>query len=389
MFANIKPARLALALVASYFLSIAALFHTPGGWLHDGKQPLMSDYIAIHAAGLLVGDGNPAAAYDWKQITAAHTRTLGREEKSFFPFPYPPPYLAVAQALSLAGYVAGALAFLVLTFAGYLASLRRITGSTEGAILMVASPASLLNIYILQNGFLTGGLFGAALALLAAQPILSGVLIGFLALKPQLGILVPFALAAGGYWRTIGAATATVLALAVASLAAWGTEPWLAFFSHMGLMLEGARNEPAYMAKLQTLYGLLCTLGLPSKLALAAQMALGLASIAAVTLVWRSQAPLELKAAALATGSLLFSPYLFIYDFTVLVVAQGFLLRHATANGWERYEIAGLIGINGLIFAATVLPLPPGILAVLAMAGLVTRRLERCGSLPFSRPAFA
>ena len=46
-----------------------------------------------------------------------------------------------------------------------------------------------------HNGFLTAGLFGVALATLAAQAVLAGVLFGLLAYKPQFGLLIPLVLA--------------------------------------------------------------------------------------------------------------------------------------------------------------------------------------------------
>jgi hypothetical protein len=66
-----------------------------------------------------------------------------------------------------------------------------------------------------------------------AGPWLAGVLIGLLAYKPQFGVLIPIALLAGGRWRTMGAAAATVAALAAVSFALLGSGIWHAFADSM------------------------------------------------------------------------------------------------------------------------------------------------------------
>ena len=63
-----------------------------------------------------------------------------------------------------------------------------------------------------QTGFLTGALLAGGVLALPRHEILAGVFFGLLAYKPQFGLLIPFVLLAGGYWRAIAAATATVLA---------------------------------------------------------------------------------------------------------------------------------------------------------------------------------
>ena len=52
------------------------------------------------------------------------------------------------------------------------------------------------------------------------------------------------------------------------------------------------------------------------------------ASVAVVlALMWRSRVPYTLKAAALAVGTLLTTPYLFMYDLMVLAIPVAFLVR--------------------------------------------------------------
>ncbi len=68
-------------------------------------------------------------------------------------------------------------------------------------------------------------------------------------------------------------------------------------------------------------------------------------------MLWRSRAAYELKAAALAAGALIATPYLYIYDFVVLAVAVAFLLRLALTRGFALSEIVGLPIAGALILA--------------------------------------
>jgi hypothetical protein len=80
-----------------------------------------------------------------------------------------------------------------------------------------------------HNGFLTAALFAGALANLETKPLLAVLLYGLLAYKPQFGVMIPLALAAGGYWRSFDAAAVTILLLVLTVTALFGVEVWTAF----------------------------------------------------------------------------------------------------------------------------------------------------------------
>ena len=80
------------------------------------------------------------------------------------------------------------------------------------------------------------------------------------------------------------------------------------------------------------------------------QIALALALAASLAWLWQSDAAFELKAAALATGSLLATPYVLDYDLVVLAVAIAFFARHGLSQGFRNYEIS-------LLAAAWIVPL--------------------------------
>src|SRR3546814_95043 len=103
---------------------------------------------------------------------------------------------------------------------------------TDATILVLAlllAPASYINISGGQNGFLTGALLIGGLRLLGPKPILAGICFGLLTVKPQLGILLPFALLASRQWTAIVVASVTAALLVGASALLFGWESWQAY----------------------------------------------------------------------------------------------------------------------------------------------------------------
>ena len=100
--------------------------------------------------------------------------------------------------------------------------------------------------------------------------------------------------------------------------------------------------------------------------------ALGLA--AGLVVLWRSRAAYELKAAALAAGALIATPYVYIYDLVVLAVAVAFLLRLALQRGFTTSEIVSLPCAGALLLAFPFVKTQVGLAAALIILALVVLR---------------
>ena len=100
------------------------------------------------------------------------------------------------------------------------------------------------------------------------------------------------------------------------------------------------------------------------------------ASLVAVVLalMWRSRVRYSMKAAALATATLLITPYLFMYDMMVLAVPVALLVRIGLKSGFRPYELPALA--CGLVLLLSFIPLvaPVGLGASLIVAVLIARR---------------
>ena len=82
----------------------------------------------------------------------------------------------------------------------------------------------------------------------------------------------------------------------------------------------------------------------------------------------------SVKAAALATGTLLTTPYLFMYDMMVLAIPVAFLLRMGLSSGFRAYELPALACALAMIMGFILTGVPLGFGATLIVAALVMRR---------------
>jgi len=366
----------AFALVVAHAVYLAACY-LHGIWIvaPDGSG-VQSDFVNVWAAGRLVLEGHPATAYDWPAHKLVEEAAVGHPFAGYFGWLYPPPFLFVASGLALLSFAAAYAVWVFGTFPIYLAAIRAIIGDRTGYLLAAAFPAVLSNFIVGQNGFLTAGLFGGALLLLdRRRPILAGVLIGLLSYKPHLGFLFPIALAAGGYWRTFAAATATAALMAIASWFAFGTETWMAFFTNIGHTEQAFLSEGAAdLGKMQSAFGTVRTLGGSETLAWWVQAVVALAAATCVAMLWRSRAEYEIKAAALGTAAMLATPYLYTYDLVVLAVPLAFLFRLGRDRGFLPQDMPGIGLACLLILIFPFVKAPVGFAAIVLIAALVARR---------------
>lgn len=359
-----------VAVAYAVILGYMALGHH---WIVDGQgRPLPVDFLSFWSAGRLALAGHAASAYDWPTMHALHRRIMGHDFSGYYGWGYPPLFFCAAMALALLPYAASFLCWLAVTLALYVAAVVKITRVRSAALLACAAPAVLGNALVGQNGFLSAALIGGALILLEENPLLSGVLLGLLTYKPHLGILFPLALAFGGYWRALIAAALCTAAILVASLVL-SPGALSAFVHHMqGMSTTFLSEGSAGWYKIQSLYGLARMLGLGESAGYAAQGILFLPLAAGLAWLWRGPASLALKCAALATGVLLATPYLYMYDFPILSAALAFLYRDRAFDG---FEMGGILAANLAVAAFVFFAAPLGLAASLITAALVVRRI--------------
>jgi glycosyl transferase family 87 len=393
---------------------------------HDGidfqGRPIGTDFASFYAAGTLVLDGQPQAPFDPGQ-QFARERALFGDTTQFYPFLYPPFFLLVAEALALLPYLLALALWQGVTLLLYLGviygivakawpSLRPDHGAaapapdTSGSDLQsgptlavphravafallqaLAFPAVFVNLGHGQNGFLTAALLGGALLLLDRRPVLAGLLIGLLAYKPQLGLMIPIALVAAGRWRTIAAAVATVVVFVAAIWLIFGSETWSAFLASTASTRTDLLEQGAVgWYKSQSVLAWTRLWGGSVPLAYAMQGAATLAAAAAIAWLWWRPGHFAPKAAGLALATMLAAPYNLDYDMMVLAPAIAFVAADGLAHGFRSWEKSALAGlwlvplVTRSVAEWTLIPL--GVPMMIAMFLLVLRRAAATSSVP-------
>ena len=364
---------LALCVMNAFALTVSAV---SGQWILDtGGLGIPTDFANVYAAGKLVLDGYPATAYDWDAHKRVQEVVLGQSFDGYFGWHYPPPFLFIAALLAKLPYTAAFAGWMALSFIPYLLTIRALTGHRIGWVIACAFPVALVNVMIGQNGFLTASLIGGTLYLMPKRPVLAGVCLGLLTYKPQYGLLFPLVLIAGGYWRTFFSAAVTAILVVGLSWLAFGRETWMTFFHWLPRASQAFLSDGfAEFGKMQSALSLTRFLGGGDAIARVMQWSVTSIVAVALILLWRRRLPFEIKAAALATGTLLATPYLYLYDMVVLAIPMALMIRIGLADGFRKYELPALGVATALLVSFQFVVAPVGFAATLIVAWLIALR---------------
>src|SRR5258708_5636640 len=370
---------LVVFLISAVFVALTtvhlAALYAVGEWIRDrAGHYILADFVTLWSAGALVRDGQAVGVYDWEIAKQAQVAVIGMDYPGHLGFHYPPPFLFVVAALAYLPFGLSYVGWIIATFVPYAAVVRALVGRPIGWWLGLAFPALFYNFVIGQNGCLTAALMGATLLFGPTRPIVAGICLGLLTYKPQYGPLFPLVLVATGQWRVIFAAALTTVTIAAISWLAFGSGAWLAFFQWAPMTPTFLTNGTVYFGKLQSMLGFVQFAGGSERVAWIAHWSLAAAVATAVVLLWRSTVRYELKAAALATGAVLATPYVFMYDLVVLAIPMALLVRVGFATGYRKIELYALWIAAGLLVSFDVFIAPVGFIAALVLAGLIADR---------------
>jgi hypothetical protein len=353
----------ALALIV---LNIVLLlgFYRSGSWIVDRQgAPVLTDFTPMWLAGREALNGHAAAVYDVERFGAIETAFVG-PHAGHYPWPYPPIFFLPAALVALLPYAWAFLAWQAAMLFCCLAAGYRILRDPLTPLAILASPLTVLNAYVGQNGFLTAALIGGGLALLERSPMIAGALFGCLFYKSQFLLLFPLLLAISGHWRALAATLAVGGLLAIVALLAFGADAWQAFPAALTQRAEAALVvQDLAWGKLQSVYGLGRSLGLSAVAAAIVHAIVALPAAAAVCVIWRRPASFDLKAASAAAAALIVTPYLFAYDMAAIVIPGAFLVKDLLERGGTSREYAGVFGLFCGLFVmfagAGIVPLGP------------------------------
>ena len=363
---------------------LIALFLVAGtyGLIVPLTKPLSTDFVSFYAAGTLTDAGNPQLVYDQASHHAAEEQATvpGIEYNYFY---YPPVFLLVCALLGHLPYLMAFFSFEIITLLLFLLAARRILNEDSWLALLpvMTFPIVLWNFGFGQNAFLTAALFGAATLCIDRRPLLAGMLFGTLCYKPQFGLLIPVALAAGGHWRALAGAFASALTLCLLSLVMFGWETWRDFIiaaaGSAAVYTSGRIPFDGYI----NLFGAVRHLGVGQNLAYAAQGAASLSAAALVAIVWHRKLLLPVRVATLCSAALVAAPLALFYDLMLGSIATLWLLRSEgrdRLSDGEKFALAGLFLLSlSPRFLADSSHLPIGSFVALALMGLIAAHALR------------
>ncbi|SPB13391.1 membrane protein [Caballeronia novacaledonica] len=308
----------------------------PGGW----------DFLTFWTASRLTLDGTPLHAYSWPAIELA-ARQLSPNIVRPGPWFYPPNFLLLVRPLAwLSAPMAYAL-FIGLSSALFVFLIRRALPMRHMLVWILAFPGLWLNAAQGQNACLTASLALAAFLSMRSRPVLAGIFIGLLSIKPHLAILFPVALACAGMWTTFIAAAVTATLFTAISIGVFGLDI-------VPIFLHGLHEANGYIAsgvlpwdQTASLFATLRMAHVAVGAAYAAQACQAFVALCAVAWVWRNAKALEVRATALVAATFMMSPYIYNYDAVWLGVPLALIAARALRDGWLRGELA-ILGVAWL-----------------------------------------
>jgi alpha-1,2-mannosyltransferase len=393
----------AMCLATQASVNLAMYFHEISGGSRFG-----GDFIGFWNAAHRVRHGDITAIYDpdtWRRILSTKTGGV------ISVFVYPPFILFGLWPLGAATYNEAVLAWSLVPLAFYfvlivLLAKRSGLGADPNpacdnswprtrayAVLIAFSlPFLSANLFSGQTGAFIAVFFLGAAYFWPTRSVLAGICIGLLAIKPQMGLLMPFALVASGQWRVVAAAATTVVSLIVLSTIWLGSAIWIDYFRMSQLFGHFiGRGYDGIQQLALAPYVSLQGAGMPVALAGFLQV---IVSVAVLTVIvqafsrWKSNKQqlgkedgrLDLRLALLAAGTLLATPYSLSYDTPLLMLSIIPLLSRSWRDGWDGLELASVAGLLISPYAQLLTVgshVPFAFLALLLCFGVLRRRFQK------------
>ncbi|KWR89531.1 glycosyltransferase family 87 protein [Cupriavidus sp. IDO] len=347
----------AVVLILFGLLMAAWGWHSKGFTDGNVSRP-GTDFAVFWSASYLALSEGPVHAYD----VAKHFEVmsafgpLSANSGIVLPWLYPPTFLLMALPFALLPVVFSYLLFVVGTVYIYLRAVGDLLGAgtvfRRGLWLpILGSPAVIISAVLGQNSMLTAALAAGAVCLLGRRPIVAGVLIGLLAIKPQLALLMPVALIAGRHVRTLLSAVWTVVLFAGVSVAVCGWETIPAFLHSTAWARENLLDgTPHGWYGMPSVLAAARLAGLGTAAAYAIQGMATLVAAASVAYVWSRTREAPLRAAVLTAAALLATPYVRHYELTWMGIAIAGLVGDGIRHGLSGRE-------RTLLLVAWFLPL--------------------------------
>ncbi|PCI53248.1 MAG: hypothetical protein COB36_12450 [Alphaproteobacteria bacterium] len=292
------------------------------------------DFNNLWTGGRLALENNTDALFNMESYRAHMDRLLAQNVPDQ-EWSYPPNMLLIGTPLALLPVFWAYWLWTLGTIAALHFALRPFKLRPLIHIAVLLSPAVFLNALFGQNGALLAALLLGGLVLAPQRPIIAGILIGLMTIKPHLGILIPFCFIASRNWTAFASAAITSALLFLVTALPFGFDVWSQFLQHTQPMMSDIMHgtfPQSYHGNAVTVFVFCRMLGGNLLAAYGLQAVFSLACIASVIWLWRPTAPIQHidRVALTCVLALLATPYGYTYDMIGLSAAIAIICsRHA------------------------------------------------------------
>lgn len=349
-----------IGLYAVFFISVFVFaFHQRG-------FTVTTDLTVFYEAAKFALSGQADKAYDPQAIQSA-VKSLTEYSGQEFGWFYPPLFQFVVLPLALFKYRYASLLFLFMLPTVLLFSRAVKPFVPKNFMLVVLSFAPLwFNLLRGQNAFLTGGLLLSSLYFLLRKTkekegeVMSGLMAGLLSVKPQFCLILPVIyLVRKKYVALFVMVSVALIANLAASLLIGSDDlvfAWIKASEFARRLLETDGLDHDYWVNMPTIFSFVMLsakhLGFGKAASLpyayGAQFATACLSTSIVAQAWlkshdEDEATNDRRVAVSVLATLMISPYLMVYDLTVLAVVVVFLLRDYGRTGSRVSLVSGIV----------------------------------------------
>lgn len=358
--------------LATYGMRLGFLLYVEIG-LDKHSDIVDRDFANYWVGAQFALDGRHLDLFDQPKYFA-YLQSLFGADYQIHAWGYPPHFLMLVAPLGVLEYRAALVVFLLATLVLFvvaaLAFRRRIAPETSQPYLWLALFGYvLMQAEATQNGFLTSALLLCVFTYMRERPVVAGLALALLTVKPQLGFLIPLLALLDRNWALLRWATLFTVILVGLSVAWFGVDSWRAYFTQVVPYQQLVMIEwyGIFLRMMPSTFGSVRTLEYSPDTAYAVQWIVsGVAFACLLRLLFVLKDPLE-RVFAIVAGTFLISPYSFNYDMGAISVMAACLALRARAA--RRHLETGVYGALAILPAAITslgmknLPIAPLVLA--------------------------
>jgi len=332
-----------------------------------------TDFSNYWAASRLILEGKVQDLFGDNAVYVAHMRRFFGEDTPWRAWSYPPSFLLFIWPLGTLDFSVSMVGFLLLTLLLFLHAVSIAWRPAPDISAFFLAPFIIANTLSGQNGFLTAALLLYGLSLRESRPLLAGMAIGLLTIKPQLGILLPLLLLMERRWSVFMSAAITTIATFALSVWLFGIKAWTGYVTYnwadqTDLMKRG---HGLFIDMMVSTFGAMRAIGYDAHIASYVHAAVAFAALLAFGIVVVRHDNPNIRSASLAFATLLISPYALFYDLGAVIALGAFgytrmASRAGAANdriGRLAYYLLASLPLTGLVSSFFGFPIMPIVLA--------------------------